>query len=333
VEGWLGPDEIWSVLEESPSEYAIVESGRVESSPLHDVAGPGTDPRRLDPFLVVERDDSGAPRLESRVPPAAIAELFEEGAVAFSEGDWGEALTRFEACTERAPEYFKSHTYLGRAWLFLDEPERARAAFRRALELNPLDYQAHMFLADAWVEERRWREAKAALTRAWTLNPNSEAIEGRLRHVLHQLDLRIRRERLDPDVAIRKEDATVRIELGGSRAARWLPLAACLACWRYEPTCAERAPGNDDPLRLAMFRECLLNQVATVAARRERGDRVGTDELGLLEAVHAGYLEAVVLWEVVARRTPVMMLLVPDPLRGEVENYVNRFVFVSTLRL
>lgn len=326
----MGPDEIWRVLEDSGSQYAIIETDDLSPLPLHALEEPAPRPRRLDPFLAVRREPDGAPHLESRTPPPSIAEPFEEGALAFARGEWGLALTRFQACVDREPDYFKAHTYLGRAWLFLDDPARARDALVRALQLNPLDYQAHMFLGDAWVDEERWREAKEALVRAWTLNPNSDAIASRLRFVLRRLDLRIRAGRLEPEVAIREEREVVRIEVGGGRGARWLPLATCLACWRHEPRCASRSPGAEDPLRLTMYRECLLNQVATAAARRDRGDPIGTDEQVLLEAVHAGYLEALILWEVVARRTPVMMLLVPDDLRREVEGYVDRFVFAST---
>lgn len=317
------------MLEESPARYAIVEADQVTPVPLHQVAGPAQEPARLDVFLAVERGPDGGPRLESRTPPPDISDAFERGAIAFSVGDYALALTQFQSCVDRAPDYFKSHTYLGRAWLFLDDPPRARASFERALELNPLDYQAHMFLADAWVEEGRWRNAKAALTTAWTLNPRSQAIERRLQQVLHQLDLRIRRRRLDPELAIRRTSAEVRIELGGERGGRWLPLAACLACWRYEERCSSRASGDDDPLRVHMYRECLLNQVVATSVRYDGGATVGADELALLEAVQAGYLEALVLWEIVARHTPVMMLLVPDEVRREVEDYVDRFVFVS----
>jgi tetratricopeptide (TPR) repeat protein len=329
VASWFGPDVISDVLEDSARRYAFVEAPELGPNPLHALEPGKAGVRRLDPFLVVARDVDGVPRLSSRTPPPPIADAFERGAVALSADRWGVALTHFQRCVDEAPDYFKGHTYLGRAWLFLDEPRRAREHFERAIELNPLDYQAHMFMADTWMAERRWRLAKQALTRAWTINPNSEAIRSRLRSTLYPLDLRIRPRRLDPELAIRDTGEGALIQLGGERAVRWLPLAACLACWRFEDRCSQRAPGDEDPLRLTMYRECLLNQVASVAARTERGAGVGTDELSLMRAVRAGYLEALVLWEIVARRTPVMMLLVTDELRAEVEAYIDRFVYAS----
>lgn len=331
VASWFGPDLISEVLEQSARRYTFTEAPGLEPSPLHRLSEPSErGARRLDPFLVVERDLGGTPRMSSRTPPRSIADEFERGALAMSAGRWGRALTHFQRCVEQAPDYFKSYTYLGRAWLFLDEPRRARAQLQRAIELNPLDYQAHMFLADTWVAEEGWREAKRGLTRAWTINPNSDAIRSRLRSVLHALDLRVRSGRLDPELAIRPTDDGVRVEFGGERATRWLPLAACLACWRFEDRCKSRSPGDEDPLRLEMYRECLLNQVAAVAVRLERRVGVGADEVELMRAVRAGYLEALVLWEVVARRTPMMMLLVTDELRAEVEAYIDRFVYAST---
>ncbi len=335
--GWRRPTEIQTILEASPRAY-VVRHTSVGRRPFREVLGRDAPPapRPVDPFVFVAFDADGDPTLERRLPPPDIRPIFEEAAQAFADGRYEIAQELYVTCIERDPDYFKSYTYLGKVWLFLEEPGAAEVALARALELNPLDYQARLFMGDLRLEQGRIREAKDELTFAYALNPLSSAVRERLEEVLKRMDLRFRSVPFEPRLNVYRmpgSPETVTIEVGEGRESHWEVYGLCIACWTFEPACSDRSPVAADPLRLAMQRECLVQQSASALLRWDSGEAMAAEELRLVEAVQAGYLDAVVMWEVIARNTPEIMFLVPEELRADVRRYIDRFVFVSRGRL
>jgi hypothetical protein len=164
------------------------------------------------------------------------------------------------------------------------------------------------------------------------LNRTNEAVRDRLRIVLAKLNLHIRGSRLDPKVRIEQVARTsVKIHFDSASGLRWLALATCMACWAYENACGDRSLERDDPLRLEMYRECLINQAASIAVRRDQGESdLMLDERSLLEAIEVGYLEAIIFWEVLAQTAPVVILLLPEQVQHQIEAYIQRYVFASS---
>jgi len=304
----------------------MVEDPALQARPLAEVLGlPPTDPDPVDPFLEVLRDDDGRPRLVRALPPDGVSAAFEAGAEAFSAGRHDEAVSLYEEVVAAAPEYFKAHTYLGRARQFAGRPKAAFEALSEATRLNPLDYQAHLFKADVLEELEDEDGARRALVRAYALNRTNAVVEDRLRRLLPRLDLRLADPLLRPRLAIEENDGAIDVRL--SPGGRWAAMGLCLACWAHEPECSNRSSTDADPLRLAMYRECVLNQVATLAAR----DRELTpDDRRLVQAVQEGYLEAILLWEVLAVRLPALVFLLPPETREDIEDYIDRHVFESS---
>ncbi len=312
--------------------YDLDSGDDVQATDLTSVVEEASLPRRpVDPFFEVVRDDRGRRRLRSSPPPEHVAALFREADLAFSAKAFDAALELYQRAVAQAPQYFKGHTFLGNAYLFLGHNVEAERSFLRALELNPLDYQAYMFLGQAYFNMGQPAMAKRAWVRAYMLNRANPSIKRGLTVVLAQLSQRIRDENLSPRIRIDRDDeGRVHLRLDKDRGLRWLALATCLACWAYEDDCSRRGPESEDPLRLSMYRECLINQAASIAIRNDQRREVGTDERLLLSAIEDGFLDAIVVWEVVARRLPAVVLLLPEAIRASILKYIERYVIVSS---
>lgn len=321
----LDPEQISLILAESATRYEFVDRP-VDGMALGDIVGePALDPRPVDPFVVVEMRSEG-PRLRSRPPPDSIRETFEQARVAFEADELEIAAALYARAAQRAPEYFKAHTYVGRTLFLQGRLEDARLALERAVQLNPLDYQAHLFLGDVHFEAGRPVLAKEALTRAFVLNRTNPTVVQRLDRVLAALDLRLAEPRLLPELRIESEAGRVQIHVAGER---WRALGLCLACWTHERACRDRSTPEQDPLRLQMYRECLIHEAASTAIRRGDGS-LPSRESAFESAISNGYLEAIIFWEVLALRVPMVVFLVPEAVRQDVADYIDRYVYEST---
>lgn len=330
----LRPDQIFEILEASEISYDIVSNQEVDGANLAELVDrPMRRTVEVDPFIELKREeDNGRLRIVESRPPETIAEYFEQAGHAFAANELEIAKVLYAKALEVEPAYFKTYTYLGNTLLSLGEYHRAQELFVKALEINPVDYQAMIFLGDTFYQLGDYSRAKVVLTRAFMLNRRNEAVNERLQAVLAKLNLRVRRERLMPAVRIEQVGkGGVEIRIDKADGARWIALAACMACWAFEPSCRERSPEDEDPLRLSMYRECLINQAASISVRKEHDDGpVGADERILLQAIEDGFLDAIIFWEVVAQTAPVVILILPEALQAMILEYIEKYVFVST---
>ena len=328
----LRPDQILGILERSATMYDLDSDGDVQATDITSVVEEEGLPRRpVDPFFEVIKDANGRRRLKSSPPPQQVAQFFRDGDLAFAGKDYEAALMLYTEAVRLAPDYFKGHTFLGNTQFFLGDHKKAEQSFLRALDLNPLDYQAYLFLGRTYVELGQASLAKKALVRAFMLNRANPTVKRGLTQALAPLRQRIRGERLSPRIRIARDaEGRVQLQLDRQGGLRWLALATCLACWAYEEDCSRRGPASEDPLRLGMYRECLINQAASIAIRHDRKGTVGPNERVLLSAIEDGFLDAIVVWEVIARRLPAVVLLLPDELRQAILDYIDRYVIVSS---
>jgi tetratricopeptide (TPR) repeat protein len=329
----LRPDQILAILERSPIEYRFAAEAPVEGIALAAVLDLGLPaPRPVDPFVEVRAEGpEGQKRLLSSRPPRAIEDVFERAGAAFEAEEFEVARGLWARAAELQPGYFKSYTFLGNALHRLGDYARAEVALRRALELNPFDYQALLFLGDTYHQLGDHGRAKAMLSRAFMLNRRSPAVLDRLSAALAKHALRVRQGRLTPGIRIEQEGpGKVTLRFDQAEGHRWLPLAACLACWRFEDACSARAPRDQDPLHLGMFRECLIQQAASLAVRRDHDGGLRADEAALLGAVEEGYLEALIFWEVIGEAAPPVILLLPEEVQDDILRYIEKYVFTTT---
>lgn len=327
--GLMRLSEIQALLEGSPRRYLVRDSTLVAPAPLTETVRLPGAPRAksLDPFLEVSRAE-GEVRLESHPPDDALKPLFVQAGRAFAARDFFSARRLYSKAVLARPEYFKSYTYLGNTLYFMGRYVEAERALTRALDLNPFDYQAYLFMGDTLHQLGHYHRAKSVLLSAFMLNRDNGAVKERLQSTLAKVGLAVREGRVAPPFRIEAagEDEVI-IRLDARTGRRWYPLAACMACWAFEEGCAQRSTPEVDPLRLTMYRECLLNHAASLAAREAP---LSSGERSFLYAVEDGYLDAIIFWEVIAERAPAITLLLPDELRDRIRAYIDRYVLVST---
>lgn len=329
---FLKPNEINAILQNSSTVYRVVENMSVpEVAPTEVLrAHHPRAPQRLDPFLEVEKAE-GKLILRSRMPEGELRTIFRRAGEAFARQNYELARRLYAQAILIEPQYFKGYTYLGNTLHFLGRFVEAQSAFRRALKLNPYDYQANLFLGDTLHQLGAYSQAKHALTLAYILNPENPVVTERLKSTLAKLSMSVRRPRILPTVSIEAmPEKEVRIYLDREEGDRWLAFASCMACWEFEKGCQGRATANEDPLRLSMYRECLLNHVASTIQKMQSDKIVQAEDQILFRAVQEGYLEAIVFWEVIASRSPAIISLLPEELRSAIASYIQRYVFIST---
>ncbi len=331
TEGFLRPDQIFSILDGSEISYSITSETKVAAGGLAELVDrPVPRSRPVDAFVELGPDGDG-PRLRSNPPSKTVQAYFEKASRAFEAGDYESARLQYQRAIEIEPAYFKSYTYLGNTLHLLGDYRAAERVLLRALELNAVDYQAMLFLGDTYLQIGEFDRAKDVLTRSYMFNRNNEAVQERLRVILAKKNLQLRAGRLKPRVRIGRSGGDVTMQFDKDNGLRWLALAACMACWAYEDRCAERATEDDDPLRLAMYRECLINQAASIAIRQSKEDtRIARDERALLAAIEDGFLEAIIFWEVVADVAPLVVYLLPDGVQKDILRYIEKYVFASS---
>ena len=128
---------------------------------------------------------------------------------------------------------------------------------------------------------------------------------------------------------IERSGGDVALKFDREGGTRWLALAACMACWAYEEQCNGRAPSEDDPVRFAMYRECLVNQAASIAVRQDNDKPIPNDEQVLLKAIEDGYIEAIIFWEIIADAAPLIVYLLPQEVQKSILRYIDTYDFVT----
>ena len=328
---FFGPAEIYGILDRSKVLYEIDTDSSIGEIPLAEVIEPKEPEKTVSSYLELrDTDGSGQRRLSISEPPAEIAELHERAFAAFRGHAFTEARDLYIVAAELRPDYFKTFTYLGNTYFVLGDLERAATTLRQAVAMNPVDYQAHLFLGDTYYQLGKLTEARHHLTWAYVLNRNNPIVQKRLDATLDQLHLRRKAGWIEVAVAIEETDENkVSLRFGSEEATRWFPLANCMACWTYETECKSRDEAPELPVRISMYRECLLNQPIAIAMRLEEGQTVPADERRLHQAVNAGYLDALIYWEIAAKRLPIIVFLLEEVDRQRIHDYIQMFVFTN----
>ena len=98
-----------------------------------------------------------------------------------------EALPLLLSGLEDHPRYVSALVILGRCHLDTGQPEAAREAFRKVLELDPDNLVVLKVMAEDAARQENWSEATGLLERVVTLDPSDEPAEARLEQLLtHQ---------------------------------------------------------------------------------------------------------------------------------------------------
>ncbi|MCC6280527.1 MAG: tetratricopeptide repeat protein [Saprospiraceae bacterium] len=97
------------------------------------------------------------------------------GMAASKLGDWPAAIERFKAEVANVPDNDLAWTNLGQAYLNNDQPEEAKAAAEKAIDINPDDTQANNLIGMYWMNKNDATRAKAQFEAALKKEPSNPA--------------------------------------------------------------------------------------------------------------------------------------------------------------
>ena len=108
------------------------------------------------------------------------------GNLAYSGGNYEEALDHYKNATSQHPEDAESHSNLGQVLVRLGRPADALPHFERAIRLNPDRWAYRFNRAYAFGELNRWGQAVDAYREARRLFPNDYVTQYNLARALHK---------------------------------------------------------------------------------------------------------------------------------------------------
>jgi tetratricopeptide (TPR) repeat protein len=103
------------------------------------------------------------------------------------QGDVAKAIELLEQGLERFPQYASAHVILGKCFYDTGGTERAKAEFRRVLELDAENMVALKFLGDILLAEERREEAAECYRRLLAIDPRNEDAARALKDMQHPL--------------------------------------------------------------------------------------------------------------------------------------------------
>jgi chemotaxis protein methyltransferase CheR len=131
-------------------------------------AGASAPPARLDGRPAPHRPPEQGPGS----PPLAPQEFLDGAVALFAEGRFGAARELLERLLERAGEDLAVRLTLANLYGILRQPDRARACYVAALQIEPLSAEAHLFYAVHLLAAGETDGAALELSRALFLDPD-----------------------------------------------------------------------------------------------------------------------------------------------------------------
>ncbi|MHB9155659.1 MAG: FliG C-terminal domain-containing protein [Endomicrobiales bacterium] len=88
------------------------------------------------------------PEAEADAPQGLFGDYYQAGVQYYEAGQYEDALSYFEYCTQLDPAQDMAYRYLGNTYFTMGRPTEAVAAFEKALELKPEDQELKQWLSE-----------------------------------------------------------------------------------------------------------------------------------------------------------------------------------------
>lgn len=320
-DGWhLDPREVLAIADASSREYRVRMRRRTDATRFH--ALPTADAPRAPQSQMVEQGRDGHPQLRPVRPPSASLDQLQSAALALEAGDRDAAREHLAIVTVQDPGWAAGWALAGHVALEAGDPDAAATLLQRAVELNPIDARTWWALGRVHAEAGRVGPAHDAQVRAYVLDPNHAAGVADLEATLQMEGKRLAVRRLDLPFTVRVRDDVVDVTL---QDPAWMPMAMCVAVWSAEPAlqAGVAEPGLREP---AAWRSCFASAAMGFEALAAAGQPLPPRARRLLAAAQGGFLELLVLWDILGHAAPDGIAMLPDHVRAAGVEYVERYV-------
>ncbi len=285
--------------------------------------------RLVNPYSKITQDNNNT-KLITEEPTGEIKKLYELAAQKLKRKDYEEVLRLYEQALKIDNSYFKTWTNLGDTYFWLGDYEKAEKHLLKAIELNEVGYQEHYFLAEVYHRTGNNQKALDHIAYSYMLNKNNPFLKIALYKILNKNNLKLREDRLTFPFEIKKiNQDECKIVFQGKFGLNWMPMAICLTCWQMEPPLQDLLNDKQDAInyKIMMYKECISNQFAIIAVKKEQKENLTSKELQLYDVVKNNYLNAILYWEIIADQAPQIILILPKDERDRFVQYIKKYVF------
>lgn len=324
--------ELYEVVNNSPINYKI-EKG--DSTIFTDIVGEKFNSYVGNPYFILEKEEDGLISLETSEPQNEVSDLFVKAEQMLRNREYEELIQNYEKALKLDESYFKTWTNLGDSYYLNGEYTKAISYFQKAIELNEIGYQEYWFLADTFYKLEEYDKALENITTAYMLNPHNENIIGSLTEILKVNNRYLVKNRTKFPFEINKQNEKKCIltynEING---LNWIPFSLAFGIWKMEKEFVEIDQHyiQQGVANQIKYKEMLISQAAFIDSKLQEGKEVTDQEKLIYNIVNDGYLTEYILWEIVERKMPSTILLLPKENRERVFEYISKFVFCEIER-
>jgi tetratricopeptide (TPR) repeat protein len=305
------PKEIIELMEKSELTYRI---GTLKEGKLQ----PTEKPRQLSYQLYLEKSETGLLVGEYELSPEA-KQLFQKGQEFSASKDYEAALKQYQELNKLMPKYSVSLVLIGDMYYNLKKFDQAEEMFKKAIELNYISYNAHWFFADTEWELGNKETAMQEITIAHLLNVGHESLRKKMLSCRRVLN----RDWKDWDYLPQYQLSQKGKEVSVDTDIEWMGYAIAKAIWKYEPNYAEKMSGKEYVNQVVDFSEEKEALISALASNGDNGKNIRWTQIK--QIVSDGYVNEFILYEIVGRKAPLALVLLPREQFMRLVTYVNTY--------
>lgn len=323
---FLSPPELMKRIEDSPVQYSI---GDIESlkgmtpEQLVDAVWP-RGPEPLEVPVVEQSADGSRVVRPAKFDPAAMA-LVQQAEVHYQAERYAEAEKLYVQALAKDPGNYLAALNFGDAALFSGDAKTALTRYEQAARINPDDHRSYFFRGTAFLKLDRMDEARDMYAWALTLRPEHPLVMNALDNNAGALGIRVQPRVLKPRALARAEGKGISVHVDPN--SPWFAYGLCKALWLGEESHREEMTGEREyhPTNIEEL-ECLSLLGAVYARFQEDGKPKDPALERFLRIVEDGYGKELILYEVLARQAPHVVLTLTPEARERLHQYVLRYV-------
>lgn len=300
----ISPDEIIKTMVDSKVSYDLEVVDGIENNDNQDLP-------TLNDQLYLQVGDSATYLMQYKLSEEG-GKFYNLAEEAYKAGDYDKAIGLYRKITETDKDFHKVHVFIGDMYYMKKDYDSAKYYFRLAIEKNPIDYSAHWFLSDTYAKTGDKEEALKEITIAHLLNRNHKSIFEKLKQYREDADKDWKEWEVAPQCSTYMKDKKAVIKTTG----KWLGYACAEALWKFEPGFSERACGKKYDGNNAIYEK----EAGCLFANLKPKDN---DEM--MTIVKDGYFQQMVWYEVLSKKTPGALLLMPKDFFAGLIEYVNKY--------
>lgn len=323
---FLSPPELMKRIKDSPVQYTIGDledlKGVTPEQLVEAVWPQGPEPLEI-PVVEQSADGSRVVR-PAKFDPGAMA-LIQQAEVHYRAEHYAEAEKLYAQALAKEPGNYLAALNLGDAALFAGDAKTALTRYERAARLNPDDHRSYFYRGTAFLKLDRMDEARDMYAWALTLRPEHPLVMQALGNNAGALGIRVRPRVLKPRALARAEGNGISVQLDVQ--SPWFVYGLCKALWLGEESHREEMTGEREyrPTNIEEL-ECLSLLGAVYERFQEEGKPKDPALERFVRIVEEGYGKELILYEVLARQAPHVVLTLSSEARERLHEYVLRYV-------